>query len=144
MMDVATAPIIIGMAMSPATTLPIFTLWLASRGRPRLLVSDILRTEYRDVPGGLSGNDDAGQMSAWQVFSMLGFYPVCPGSADYVIGLPQFRCASIGRLTIETQGEGSYIQRMTWNGEPYISYILTHEMVVSGGRLIVELDEKHN
>ena len=112
--------------------------------KTQLLVSDILRTEYRDVPGGLSGNDDAGQMSAWQVFSMLGFYPVCPGSADYVIGLPQFRCASIGRLTIETQGEGSYIQRMTWNGEPYISYILTHEMVVSGGRLIVELGEKHN
>jgi len=112
--------------------------------KTQLLVSDILRTEYRDVPGGLSGNDDAGQMSAWQVFSMLGFYPVCPGSADYVIGLPQFRCARIGRLTIETQGEGSFIQRMTWNGEPYSRYVLTHKMIAAGGRLVVELGERHD
>ena len=108
------------------------------------VVGDILRSEYLDVPGGLSGNDDAGQMSAWQVFSMLGFYPVCPGSADYVIGLPQFCRARIGKLTIETQGEGRYIQRMTWNGKPYCRYVLTHGMIAAGGRLIVELGEKHN
>jgi len=106
------------------------------------IVCDILRSEYLDVPGGLSGNDDAGQMSAWQVFSMLGFYPVCPGSAEYVIGVPQFRLARIGRLTIETRGKGDYIQRMTWNGQPYTRYTLTHKMVVAGGRLVVELGEK--
>ena len=111
------------------------------------VVGDILRTEYFDVPGGLSGNDDAGQMSAWQVFSMLGFYPVCPGSANYVIGIPQFRRANIGRLKIETRGgedRNRYIQRMTWNGEPYHSFVLTHEMVESGGHLVVYLSDEPN
>lgn len=121
----------------------------ALAGEPRktqLLVSDILRTEYRDVPGGLSGNDDAGQMSAWQVFSMLGFYPVCPGSAEYVIGTPSFRRARIGRLTIETRGGGNgncYIQRMTWNGQPYTRYTLSHEMLTDGGHLVIRLGLSH-
>lgn len=120
----------------------------ALAGEPRktqLLVSDILRTEYRDVPGGLSGNDDAGQMSAWQVFSMLGFYPVCPGSAEYVIGTPSFRRARIGRLTIETRGGGNgncYIQCMTWNGQPYTRYTLSHEMLTDGGHLVIGLGPK--
>ena len=99
--------------------------------------------EYRDVPGGLSGNDDAGQMSAWQVFSMLGFYPVCPGRAEYVIGIPQFRRARIGRLTIETRGEGKdpcFIRRMTWNGQPYDRYTLSHDMITEGGQLVIELE----
>lgn len=113
--------------------------------KTQLLVSDILRTEYRDVPGGLSGNDDAGQMSAWQVFSMLGFYPVCPGSAEYVIGTPSFRRARIGRLTIETRGGSNgncYIQRMTWNGQPYTRYTLSHEMLTDGGHLVIGLGPK--
>lgn len=106
------------------------------------VVSDILRTEYRDVPGGLSGNDDAGQMSAWQVFSMLGFYPVCPGSAEYVFGTLSFRRARIGRLTIETRGGGNgncYVLRMTWNGKPYTRYTLSHDMLTNGGHLVIEL-----
>lgn len=113
--------------------------------KTQLLVSDILRTEYRDIPGGLSGNDDAGQMSAWQVFSMLGFYPVCPGTAEYVIGTPSFRRARIGRLTIETRGGDNgncYIQRMTWNGQPYTRYTLSHEMLTDGGHLVIELESK--
>lgn len=113
--------------------------------KTQLLVSDILRTEYRDIPGGLSGNDDAGQMSAWQVFSMLGFYPVCPGSVEYVIGTPSFRRARIGRLMIETRGGGNgncYIQRMTWNGQPYTRYTLSHEMLTDGGHLVIELGSK--
>ena len=54
-------------------------------------VRHILETEYLPVPGGLSGNDDAGQMSAWYVFGALGFYPVCPGSNQYVLGTPLFK-----------------------------------------------------
>lgn len=53
-------------------------------------VHHILNTEYNDTPGGLSGNDDAGQMSAWYVFSSIGFYPVCPGTPEYYIGTPSF------------------------------------------------------
>jgi putative alpha-1,2-mannosidase len=62
-------------------------------GRPekcQAAVREIMKTEYRNTPGGLSGNDDAGQLSAWYVFSCLGFYPVCPGSAEYALGIPAF------------------------------------------------------
>ena len=70
-------------------------------GRPekcQAAVRDIMRTEYRNTPGGLSGNDDAGQLSAWYVFACLGFYPVCPGSAEYALGIPAF-----DRITIHLE-----------------------------------------
>lgn len=58
-------------------------------------VRHIMETEYLNAPGGLSGNDDAGQMSAWYVFSAMGFYPVCPGTPYYIIGSPSFPRMSI-------------------------------------------------
>jgi len=70
-------------------------------GRPekcQAAVQAIMRTEYRNTPGGLSGNDDAGQLSAWYVFACLGFYPVCPGSAEYALGIPAF-----DRITIHLE-----------------------------------------
>jgi putative alpha-1,2-mannosidase len=54
-------------------------------------VAHILDTEYNDTPGGLSGNDDAGQMSAWYVFSSMGFYPVCPATDRYMLSAPRFQ-----------------------------------------------------
>ena len=62
-------------------------------GRPekcQAAVRHIMQTEYRNTPGGLSGNDDAGALSAWYVFACLGFYPVCPGSTEYALGIPAF------------------------------------------------------
>jgi predicted alpha-1,2-mannosidase len=61
-------------------------------------VRHILQTEYNDTPGGLSGNDDAGQMSAWYVFSAMGFYPVCPATKEYVLGTPLFRRVAINPI----------------------------------------------
>ena len=58
-------------------------------------ISHILETEYNATPGGLSGNDDAGQMSAWYVFSSMGFYPVCPGKAEYALGALPFPSLTI-------------------------------------------------
>ena len=55
-----------------------------------LQVEKILKTFYRNSPSGLCGNDDCGQMSAWYIFSSLGFYPICPGSTEYTIGRPAF------------------------------------------------------
>lgn len=69
--------------------------WIGRPDKTQKVVGDILRTEYRNTPGGLSGNDDAGQMSAWYVFSSLGFYPVCPGSGEYALGIPAFAKAII-------------------------------------------------
>lgn len=109
------------------------------------LVQDILKSEYMDVPGGLSGNDDAGQMSAWYVFSSIGFYPVCPGKAEYVLGTPSFKKAKIGNLTIEAENlsaDNPFIESMTWNGKPYQSYKITHDMITSGGTLRIKLKNR--
>lgn len=106
-------------------------------------VRHILDTEYLPVPGGLSGNDDAGQMSAWYVFGALGFYPVCPATPHYVIGSPVFPRAEIavgnGRtFTIEAEGtspENIYIQSATLNGKSYNKSYISHSDITGGGVL---------
>lgn len=106
-------------------------------------VRHIQQTEYLDAPGGLSGNDDAGQMSAWYIFSALGFYPVCPGTPYYAIGTPLFKESVIhlknGRtFTIkapDASGKNLYIKQVTWNGTAYDLSYLTHDMIMEGGIL---------
>ena len=110
-------------------------------------VHNILRTEYSDGPGGLPGNEDAGQMSAWYVFSSLGFYPVCPGSNEYIIGTPLFRSAKIhlsNGKTFEIRAnnvseDNIYIQSTRLNGQPYTKSRLTHDMIMNGGLLEFEM-----
>lgn len=113
----------------------------ALAGQPRKtqwLINDVLNGEYNNTPGGLSGNDDAGQMSAWYIFSSLGFYPVCPGKPEYVIGNLSFDQAHIGNLTIKRIGDKKqYIKQVLWNGKPYSSPIITHEMITNGGILTI-------
>ena len=107
------------------------------------IVRHILDSEYGDTPGGLAGNDDAGQMSAWYIFSALGFYPVCPGTPYYQIGTPTFERATLhlenGRtFTIEAPGtsrERCYIQSATLNGKPYSHTYLHHDDILQGGHL---------
>ena len=107
-------------------------------------VRDIIATEYRNTPGGLSGNDDAGQMSAWYIFATLGFYPVCPGSGEYALGAPSFDKAVInlenGRtFTLLRSGEGGYVQRVTLNGRELRRPFLKHRSIVRGGVLEFEM-----
>ena len=106
-----------------------------------------MSTEYLDEPGGLSGNDDAGQMSAWYVFSALGFYPVCPATPYYVIGTPMFSTARIGNFIIQADNvseENFYIQRATWNGQPYTKNYITHDMIKQGGVLKFTMGHEPN
>ena len=106
-------------------------------------VREIMQSEYGIGPGGLSGNDDAGQMSAWFVFSSLGFYPVCPGKAEYQIGIPLFHRASIHLENGNTfriiahnlTDDNSYIKSIKYNGEEIGAYTLTHDMIMNGGVL---------
>ena len=106
-------------------------------------VKHIMKTEYADHPGGLSGNDDAGQMSAWYVFSAMGFYPVCPGTTRYQIGSPSFRRLTLhlenGKtFTIESPDADSkniYIQRIELNGVPYTKTYLDHYDILQGGTM---------
>ncbi|MGX8695683.1 MAG: glycoside hydrolase domain-containing protein, partial [Prevotella sp.] len=116
--------------------------WLYSMaGQPektRQRVSHILKTEYNDSPGGLSGNDDAGQMSAWQVFASLGFYPVCPATPDYVLGGAQFQQVTINQpggkpFVISRSPDASY----RLNGKPLSAYSIRHADIVNGGELLL-------
>ena len=111
-------------------------------GRPekcQAAVREILKTEYRNTPGGLSGNDDAGQLSAWYVFSCLGFYPVCPGSAEYALGIPAF-----DRITIHLEnGKDFTIVKKAGAGTSFRlgcrrldCPFLSHADLVAGRRLI--------
>ncbi|MBQ9357555.1 MAG: GH92 family glycosyl hydrolase [Prevotella sp.] len=116
--------------------------WLYSlAGRPDLTrqrTAHILQTEYNDSPGGLSGNDDAGQMSAWQLFASMGFYPVCPGTPQYVLGGAWFQEVTInspaGRsLTIRRSPDGLY----SLNGQALDQLVITHDHLLRGGTLLL-------
>ncbi len=106
-------------------------------------VRHIMDTEYLNSPGGLSGNDDAGQMSAWYLFSALGFYPVCPGTPYYIIGSPSFEEATLHlengkQFTIKAKGASSeniYISSVKLNGKIYNKNYLSHSDIMNGGCL---------
>jgi predicted alpha-1,2-mannosidase len=116
------------------------------------LVSSILDEEYSSQVGGLSGNDDAGQMSAWYVFATLGFYPVCPSVPEYIISGPKFDRITMNfdngkKLVIESHGASSgkkYIQNVMLNGEKYDFNYLNHFDIIKGGKLVFEMDDKPN
>ena len=92
---------------------------------------------YSAAPDGYCGDEDNGQTSAWYVFSAMGFYPVCPGSNQYVIGSPLFdkvtlRLENGKRVTISREGEGCYIQSMTIDGKAYTRNYLDHSLLSQG------------
>ena len=121
--------------------------WTGEPWKTQFLVHEILQTEYLDEPGGLSGNDDAGQMSAWQAFGMMGFYPVCPGTPIYILGTPAFDRIRLGRFELEAAGASDgniYIQSATWNGQPYDCAYITHDMISGGGRLVLTMGPRPN
>lgn len=106
-------------------------------------VRQILHTLYQDAPDGLSGNEDCGQMSAWYVFSSMGFYPFCPGRPEYTVGNPLFDEVRItpygGRtFTIKTSGEGGWAA--TVNGSK--RFVLDHADIVAGKTLNIERNAK--
>ncbi len=115
-------------------------------------VRQIMTTLYGDTPQGIPGNEDCGQMSAWYVFGALGFYPVAPGSLEYVFGTPRFPKASIAlpggkTFTVEARGVSDanlYVQSATLDGKPYDKAYLRHEDLVAGGRLVLVMGPKPN
>lgn len=106
-------------------------------------LAQIVASQYKAAPDGLSGNDDLGQMSAWLVFTALGFYPVAPGSNEYVIGRPFVNRAVMTlpggkRFTIVADGlsdANRYVGRVTLNGRPLDRTYLRHEELAAGGEL---------
>lgn len=111
--------------------------------RTQARLKQIMDSQYAARPDGLAGNDDLGQMSAWYVFTALGFYPVTPASNQYVIGRPFLPRATLHlpngkRFTVVADGlddAHAYIGGATLNGKPLDRAYLTHEEIVAGGEL---------
>ncbi|MCX6335565.1 MAG: glycoside hydrolase family 92 protein [Bacteroidia bacterium] len=112
----------------------------------------IMKEFYHDNPDGVIGNEDCGQMSAWYIFSSLGFYPVFPASQDYVMGSPLFDKATINlpdgkKFTVEAvnnSSENIYIQQVELNGQKFSKGTISHKDILNGGLLKIVMGNKPN
>ncbi|WP_069659229.1 GH92 family glycosyl hydrolase [Arcticibacter eurypsychrophilus] len=110
----------------------------------------ILKKQYHTGPGGLGGNDDCGQMSAWYIFSSLGFYPVAPASDQYWLGSPSVYSAAIqlenGKIfKVEAKNQSDknvYVQKVTLNGNALDRLYISHHDITEGGTLIYTMGPK--
>ncbi|MCA9236205.1 MAG: GH92 family glycosyl hydrolase [Planctomycetales bacterium] len=115
-------------------------------------VRQIMARLYSSDENGYPGDEDQGQTSSWYVLSALGFYSVCPGTAEYVLGSPIFERASITvgagrRFTVHAKNnsaENVYIQSATLNGAPLTRNYLRHEEIAAGGELVLEMGPAPN
>lgn len=112
-------------------------------------VRQIMKEFYTNQPDGLAGNEDCGAMSAWYIFSSLGFYPVQPAGGNYVLGSPLFKKATIqlpgGKPfiveTVNNSATNIYIRSVELNGKPYRKSYITHNDILQGGRLKITMDD---
>lgn len=126
--------------------------WVGQQWKTAEKVREICTTMYTDQPDGLCGNEDCGQMSAWYVFSSLGFYPVNPANGAYVFGSPLFDKAEIQmpegktfKVVAENNSkENIYIQSAKLNGQPYEKTYITHKDILQGGELIFVMGNTPN
>jgi predicted alpha-1,2-mannosidase len=127
----------------PDQEVPFLYVYSGEPSKTQKIVRQILDEEYDDTPGGLSGNDDAGQISAWYVFGSLGLYPVCPSSQAYVLTAPAFEEAVVNltngkKLTIRATGaaEGkAYINAVHFDKSAVENFQINHADLVQGGVL---------
>ena len=133
----------------PGHQIPFLYNYTASPWKTQREVRKILEEEYSDGPGGLSGNDDAGQMSAWYVFAAMGFYPVNPASGEYLLTAPLFDRVQLKSgtkpftiLTRRASPQAVYIQAVRWNGLPYSKNYISWQMIRQGGALEISLSEQ--
>ena len=124
--------------------------WTDDAWKTQERVRMILEHQYKPTPDGLGGNDDCGQMSAWYLFSALGFYPVAPASGQYMLGSPAIKTATIklesGRtLTIEAKDQSEknvYVKRVELNGRRVDRNYITYNEITGGGKLVFFMDDK--
>lgn len=124
--------------------------WAGQPWKTQAQVRKILDMQYKPTPDGLGGNDDCGQMSAWYIFTSLGFYPVAPGSDEYSIGSPLVDNAT---LTLENgnqfkvnvinqSAQNVYVQKVQLNGKTITDFILKHKAITDGSTLTFYMGAK--
>jgi predicted alpha-1,2-mannosidase len=127
----------------PSHHLAYLYVYAQAPARTQERLRQIVESQYRPAPDGLVGNDDLGQMSAWLLFTALGFYPVAPGSNEYVIGRPFVDEATLHLPNGKTfkvvaehlDSSSAYVKSVTLNGQPLSRLFLRHEEIMQGGEL---------
>ncbi len=136
----------------PSHHIPYLYMWTSQPWKTQLRVREVMNKMYRNHLDGLCGNDDCGQMSAWYIFSAMGFYPVCPASGQYVFGAPYLpenilHLQNGNTLTIKAPNvsdQNCYIQSVTLNGKPLRCAYITYEQIMAGGELVFTMGSKPN
>ncbi|MFI2742554.1 GH92 family glycosyl hydrolase [Zhouia sp. PK063] len=127
----------------PSHHIPYLYDWTGEPYKTQHTVRMVLDKMYLNKVDGLCGNDDAGQMSAWYIFSALGFYPVIPGSDEYALGSPLVKNAKLklengNTFTVSTENqsrENVYVEKVTLNGKELTTPFIKHADITSGGEL---------
>ncbi len=136
----------------PSHHIPYLYAWTSAPWKTQERLCTIMTQMYKNHIRGLSGNDDCGQMSAWYLFSAMGFYPVCPGTDQYVIGAPflpymQVSLPNGKTITIKApkvSSRNKYIRSIRINGRPYSKLYLTHSQLTNGVILEFDMSDKPN
>ena len=125
----------------PSHHIPYLYAWTSQPWKTQYWTREVMNRMYKNHIRGLGGNDDCGQMSAWYLFTAMGFYPVCPGTDQYVLGapyLPYIKLTLPNGNTFEIKAPGvsdskRYVKSVRLNGKPYTKMYITHEDITRGG-----------
>lgn len=129
----------------------LFSYFKGEEWRTQKLIKELLAEYFLNKPWGIPGNDDTGTMSCWAMFSMMGFYPDCPGVPEYTLTTPTFSKVTIhldpryygsDRLVIETKGKGDYVKSVSINGKKQPSMRINHKAIAAGGTISYTLGNR--
>jgi predicted alpha-1,2-mannosidase len=136
----------------PSHHIPYLYAWTSQPWKTQYWIREILNRMYKNNINGLCGNDDCGQMSAWYIFSVMGFYPVCPGSDEYILGapyLPYLKLQLGNGKTLEIKApkvsdKNRYVKSLKWNGKEYDKMYIRHADLMDGGEIVFEMSPVPN
>lgn len=136
----------------PSHHVPFLYNWTSSPWKTQYWQREIMNRMYKNNIDGLCGNDDCGQMSAWYILSAMGFYPVCPGTDQYVLGAPYLPYMKVqlengNTLTIKADkisDKNRYVKAVRLNGKPYTKGYITQTDIMNGGTLEFEMSSNPN
>ena len=136
----------------PSHHIPFLYAWTSQPWKTQYWQREIMNKMYRNNIDGLCGNDDCGQMSAWYILSSMGFYPVCPGTDQYILGSPLFKNVTLNlengkKVVIKANNNGEanrYISSMKVNGKNYTKNYLTHGDLMRGMNILYNMSATPN
>ena len=134
----------------PSHHIPYLYAWTQQPWKTQYWLREVMNRMYRNDIRGLGGNDDCGQMSAWYLFTAMGFYPVCPGTDQYVLGAPYVPAVTLSlpngkSFEIKAPGVSDtrrYVKEVRLNGKPYTKLYITHGDILAGGTLEFVMSDK--